>query len=144
MASKSLEGADFATAFRDALVEYLNEKGLTQAEVAKLLGLGKAGRARINTYCRRSPGKSPAKPDAEILYLLCVRIGFSFEYSGYRISAATLANLPVKPLPDAVKQLAFEFDRQFKLTNEAGAISVTVKRPSGRIEVSLSLDAAAS
>ncbi len=140
----SSQTEDFATAFGDALVEYLENKGLTQSEAVKRLGLGKAGKARISTYCRRFPAKTPAKPDAEILYLLCVKLGFSFEFRGYRISAATLADVPVQALPDAAKQLTFEFDRQFKLTNEAGAISVTVKRPSGRIEVSLSLDAAAS
>lgn len=142
MRSQSPEPANFATAFRDALVSFLEERGLTQAEAAKRLGLGKAGKARINTYCRKSRCRPPAKPDAEILYLLCVQLGFSFQYGGYRISAATLANAPVRQLPRAPKQLAFEFDRQFKLTNEAGAISVTVKRPSGRIEVSLSINAA--
>jgi transcriptional regulator with XRE-family HTH domain len=136
--------ADFATAFGNALKQYLQDKGLTQSEAARKLGLGKGGRARLSTYCRATIRKKPAKPDAEILYLLCVKLGFSFEYRGYKISAATIRGLPVPALEDAAKQLSFEFDRQFKLTNEAGALSVTVRKPSGRIEVMLSLDAVAS
>lgn len=141
---RPVQADGFARAFGNALVEFLQEKGLTQADAARRLGLGKAGKARINTYCRKSLDKAPAKPDAEILYLLCVHFGFSFEYRGYRISAATLGKIPVRPLPDAAKQLSLEFDRQFKLTDKAGAVSVTVRRPAGRIEVSLSLEAAAS
>jgi transcriptional regulator with XRE-family HTH domain len=134
---------DFATAFGNALSEYLQSKGLTQSEAARRLELGKSGKARLSTYCRTFD-KKPAKPDAEILYLLCVRLGFSFEYRGYKISATTLEGVRVPSLKDAAKQLSFEFDRQFKLTNEAGAISVTIRKPSGRIELSLSLDAVAS
>jgi len=136
--------ADFAAAFGEALIEFLENKGLTQSEAARRLSLGKSGKARLSTYCRRSATKKRAKPDAEILYLLCTNLGFTFEYRGYRISAATLGGIPVRPPHDAAKQLSLKFDRQFKLTNEAGAVSVTVKRPSGRIEVSLSLDAAVS
>lgn len=135
---------DFATAFGNALSKYLQSKGLTQSEAARRIGLGKSGKARLSTYCRTSLEKRPAKPDAEILYLLCVRLGFSFEYRGYKISGSTLEGVPVPALLDAPTQLSFEFDRQFKLTNDAGAISVTVRKPSGRIEVSLTLDAAAS
>lgn len=132
------ENPDFPAAFRAALLDFLDKKGISQTQMAKRLGISKS---RLNTYCR--PEK-PARPEAEILYLLCVTVGFSFEYRGYKVSAETLTGKPVPQPKDAAKQMMLEFDRQFKLTNEAGAISVTVKRPSGRIELSLSLDAAVS
>lgn len=129
---------DFRLAFRRALLDFLADKGLTQAEAARHIGISKQ---RFNGYCRE---KKPAHPEAEVLYFLCAKWGFSFEYRGYTISAATLEGVPV-PAPASVpQQMAIDFERQFKLTNQAGEISVTVKRPSGRIELSLSIDAAVS
>ena len=42
------------------------------------------------------------------------------------------------------RKLTFEFERQFNLTRKQGTVSVKVRRPSGRIEVSVSLNARAS
>ena len=129
---------DFRLAFRNALQKFLIDKGLTQAGLARDLGITKQ---RLNAYFRE---ENPARPEIEVLYFLCVKLGFSFEYRGYTISAATLEGIPV-PAPATVEQqIPIDFDGQFKLTNEAGELSVTVKRPAGRIELSFSLDAAVS
>lgn len=135
---------DFARAFGDALNRFLEHKGIRQSDAAKLFGL-KNGKARLNTYCHDSRKGRRPKPDAEILYLACAKLpGFYFDYKGYRISAATLngkgANRPEQP----AEQLTLNFDRQFNLTEQAGSVRVTVKRPPGRIELSVSLDATAS
>lgn len=135
---------DFPAAFQKALRNFLEMKGMTQTQLANRIGISKA---RLNTYCgakkpKKAP-KKPARPEAEILYLLCVELGFTFEYQGYRVSAATLEGVPVLQPDNVAQQIPFDFERQFKLTNDAGELSVTVKRP-GRIELSLSLGAAAS
>jgi len=41
-------------------------------------------------------------------------------------------------------QLEFNFRRQFELAGNAGSVNVMVKRPSGRIELSVSLGAKAA
>jgi hypothetical protein len=103
--------------------------------------LDKGGKSRINTYCHDSPkGKRP-KPSAEVLYLACAILDFSFEYKGYRISAATLNGGP-KTAAKESEQLPLGFDGQFDLTDDKGTVSVRVKQPPGRIEVSLSLKTA--
>ena len=129
---------DFRLAFRNAVREFLAEKRLSQAKVARGIGITKQ---RFNSYCRE---KKPAHPEAEVLYFLCAKWGFSFEYRGYIVSAATLEGVPV-PAPASIEQqIPIDFEGQFKLTDQNGALSVTVKRPSGRLEVSLSLDKAVS
>jgi hypothetical protein len=135
---------DFARAFGDALNQFLEHRGIRQSDAAKLLGL-ENGKARLNTYCHDSrKGKRP-KPNAEILYLACAKLpGFSFDYKGYRISAATLNGQGAKRSEKTTEQLTLNFDRQFNLTEQAGSVRVTVKRPPGRIELSVSLDATAS
>ncbi|MCI0356629.1 MAG: hypothetical protein L0099_16580 [Acidobacteria bacterium] len=135
---------DFARAFGDALSQFLQDRGIKQSDAARQLGLEeKKGKARLNTYCHDSPNGKRRKPDAEILYLVCVKLGFSFEYRGYKISAATL-NGKGRRLEKKAEQLTFRFDRQFGLTDEKGAVRVSVKRPPGRIELSLSLKARSS
>ena len=129
---------DFRLAFREALLDFLKAKGLSQAEAARKIGISKQ---RFNAYFRKA---SPARPEVEVLYFLCVNWGFYFEYRGYIVSAKTLEGIQVAAPENVPQQIAFDFDRQFKLTDRNGAVSVTVKRPSGRIEVSLSLNAAVS
>lgn len=129
---------DFARALGDALARFLREKGIRQSEASRRLGLGKA---RINTYCHDSPkGKRP-KPDAEVLYRICAEFGFEFEYAGYRISATTLKGSRLKSAERRPEQLLLGFDRQFDLTNEQGTVSISVRRPAGRVEVSVTLSA---
>lgn len=133
--------SDFARAFGDALFGFLEANGISQTEAADRLGLAKGGKSRINTYCHDSPkGKRP-KPSAEVLYRACSVLGFSFDYKGYRISAATL-NGRAKTEVKELEQLPLVFAGQFDLTDDKGTVSVSVKRPPGRIEVSLSLKTA--
>jgi len=138
---------DFAHAFGDALKHFLDVRGIGLSEAARRLGIetdveGKRkGGSRISRYCRDNKDGERPTPDAEILYLACTKLeGFSFVYNGYRISAATLNGSGPKP-PQPTEQISFDFEHQFDLTGKQGTIEVTVKRPQGRIEVSLSLDA---
>ena len=132
---------DFASAFGDALRQFLQEKQLSQTDAADRIGLSKRGRARINTYCHGYSNGTRPKPSAEILYLLCTQLGFAFEYKGYKLSAATLNGRP-KPAAGKAEQLPLPLNRQFDLTDQQGTVSLTVKRPPGRVEVSLALKTA--
>ena len=135
------ESQDFARAFGDALVKFLREKGLTQSDASKRLGLGKKGKSRLNTYCHDSPkGKRPT-PDAEILYRVCADLGFEFDYKGYRITAETLNGNHSEPIEKPAEQLPLEFTGQFDLTDHKGTVSVSFKRPPGRVELSVYLKA---
>jgi|SRR5665213_1445070 len=128
---------EFSRTFRDALEKFLSEHGDTRYRAAKSVGLS---RARLNTYFKDdSKTKRPRIPSAEVLYLLCSGLGFTFEYRGFKIGAETLTGAKVSHPGE--KQLSFEFERQFTLTNDQGALSVTIKRPVGRIELSVSLNA---
>ena len=136
------EQKDFARAFGDALLAFLEGKALTQSAASQKLGLGKEGKARLNTYFHDSrKGKRP-KPSAEMLYLVCVELGFEFEYRGHRISAATLNGHRPQPIEAPALQLPFEFSGQFDLTDQRGTVSVRFKRPAGQVEVSINLKAA--
>lgn len=123
----------FARAFGDALYEFLKENGISQTDAAKRMGLEKSGKSRITSYCRPSKNGQSRSPDAQILCLACVRLGFKFRYNEYLISAQSFE--------DSQEQLEFEFSRQFNLTNKQGTVSVTVKRPPGRIDLFVSLAA---
>jgi hypothetical protein len=140
---------DFAHAFGDALSAYLDSNRIGQSAAARLLGIeanekGKRkGGSRIYSYCRDSKDGKRTKPDAEILYLACTRLqGFAFVYNGYRISAATLNGNGTRASKSA-EQLSLDFGRQFNLTGNRGTVAVSVKRPPGRIELSISMDAKA-
>lgn len=135
------DSRDFAQAFGDALLLFLDQNGMKQTDLADRLGLDKAGKARINTYCHKGERH---KPNAEILYLLCTKLDFAFEYRGYKISATSLNGNGAKRLQAPSEQLTFEFSRQFNLTTPGGTVSVAIKRPPNRIEVSVSLKAALS
>jgi transcriptional regulator with XRE-family HTH domain len=131
---------DFARVFGTALAQFLKDKGMKQTEAVRQLGLDmNKGKARLNTYCRGTGKGSRPTPDARILYLLCTKLGFAFKYNGYTISAATLNGNGTKPAEKPVEQLQIEFDGQFNLTDKQGTVSISVKRPPGRIAVALSL-----
>jgi hypothetical protein len=140
----------FAHAFGDSLGEFLQRTGMGQSEVARKLGFQAAegrkwrGGARIHSYLHDDrKGRRPT-PTADILYLALTKLdGFKFEYKGYTIKAEAVKREGVKTAA-AAEQMQFKFKRQFNLMRKAGIIAVEVKRPSGRIEVSLSLDAQAS
>jgi len=138
MSSEATDSADFAEAFGRALSKFLETKGLKQTEAVDKLGLDRRAKARISSYCH--DGKRP-KPNAEILYLLCTKLDFTFEYRGYKISATSLNGGSPKAVQPTAEQLVFEFNRQFNLTTPGGTVSVIVKRPPDRVEVSISLKA---
>src|SRR6266852_2188465 len=142
---------DFAHAFGDALNDFLSQRGIGQSEAARLLGIeaGEGGKrkggSRIYSYCRDSKGGRRPKPDGEIICLACSKLtGFYFDYKGYRISAATLNGNGAKAADKPAEQFTLGFERQFTLTNKLGTVAVKVRRPRGRIELSISLDAKAS
>jgi len=138
MARTPSTSVEFARAFGDALREFLNEKQISQSKAARLLDIG---RARLNTYCHDSPSGTRSTPDAEILYKVCALLGFELTYRGFRITASTFDGIRVKQIDAPAEQLLLDFERQFHLTDETGTVSVSFRRPAGRVEVSLSLKA---
>jgi hypothetical protein len=139
---------EFARALGNALWRFLDGR-MRQSEAAKLLGLqGKNGeprRSRLNSYFHDSAKGTRTEASARILYLACTRLpGFYFDYAGYRLKAIKLNGRGARLRDKSVEQLAFSFHRNFELANEAGNVDVRVKKPSGRIEVVVSLDAKAS
>lgn len=133
----------FARAFGDALEAFLQNRGISQARASEQLGISKKqGISRLGTYLHDTKGGKRATPSAEMLYLICSKLDFEFEYNGYRISAATLEGNGAKAAPKQYQQLSLPFSRQFNLSEHVGTVSVSVKRPAGRFEVSISLEAA--
>jgi transcriptional regulator with XRE-family HTH domain len=136
-----MDHISFAEAFAEALRAFLDQSNISQSDAVRRLGLefGK-GKARLNKYCNDSSRNKRPVPDAEILYLLCTKLGFEFAYSGYKISAATLNGGPARRnIESPVEQLVIEFDGEFGLTDQGGTFTVGVKRPPGRIELAITL-----
>lgn len=133
----------FARAFGDALKRYFNGLGKGSTEAAALLGLEERnGKSRLNSYFYDSSAGRRTEASAQILYLACTKLPrFNFEYAGYRVTAVKVKGRGRKESAD---QIPFTFDRQFDLAMDAGNVNVKVKRPSGKIEVTVSLDAKAS
>src|ERR1700676_3852880 len=110
-------GGDFARAFGDRLRNYLVEKGMTQVDAARAMGLkdrksGKPSKSRLNKYLN----DSPSMPEAHLLYLACTKLeGFNFEHQGQRLNAETVRRK--KGAPPA-EQMTFRFNRQFNLTDK--------------------------
>jgi hypothetical protein len=92
-------------------------------------------RATLNTYTSGAKGER-RRPPAELLAKACVLFGFGFEYEGYTIAARKNG----EPVPVEEKQLHLQFTRQIDLA-ENGAITVGIKKPPGKIELSVSLKA---
>lgn len=130
---------EFARVFGNSLAKFLAEKQISQSKAAQILGIG---RAKLNTYCHDSPRGVRCKPDAEFLYQVCVKLGFQFDYNGFKISASTFDGELVKQIDSPAEQLLLAFERQFNLTDEAGSVTVSFRRPAGRVEMSVSLRAA--
>ena len=131
----------FARELGDALQRFLEAKGIPQAVASKRLGML---RATLNAYCHDTPQGDRRLANAEVFVKACIQLGFEFEYEGHRISAIPTAagqNGNGKA-PSVSKQLQLEFDGQINLTD--GTLSVSVKRPPGRVEVNVSLKARVS
>jgi hypothetical protein len=111
---------------------------MSLAEAAREIGLGPEGKARISAYCHDSPSGKRPQPNAELFYLLCSRLGFSFEYHGYKVTAEAMNGHRKRP-EKSIEQLRIAFDSQLNLTKREGEFFIDVKRPSGRIELNLVL-----
>lgn len=125
----------FEDALSRALNSFLDSNSMSQIDAVRKLGIDeKKGKSRLSTYCKKN-GPWP-RPGADFMYLLCTKLGFSFDYQGYRISAASLNGNGehAEPVPE---QLLITFEGQFDLTTEKRTMAVQVKRPPGRIEISL-------
>jgi transcriptional regulator with XRE-family HTH domain len=130
----------FTAAFGDSLRAFLVSKGIDFSEAARRLGVE---RETLYTYWKSVNGKRRS-PRVELLFRACIEFEFEFEYNGYRVSATSLANTrkpPGKPLP---QQIPFNFEREFNLTESDGNVLVHLKREPGRVELSVSLKAAAA
>lgn len=137
MSRRATTSFEFARAFGDALTAFLIANNISQSKAAHTLRIG---RAKLNTYCHDSKKGTRCKPDAEFLYQVCKGLGFQFEYNGLKISASSFNGQP-QTQPDPTMQYSLDFDRQFYLTDEAGTVTVSFKRPPGRVEMSVSLKA---
>lgn len=140
---------DFAREFGDALSQFLRAAGMGPTAAAKLFELidkrGKPNRALVDSYCHDTRMGTRPKPNAEILYLACTKLkGFYFDYKGYRISAETLNGHRDGKKLNQQSQLEFDFQRQFILTGNTGSVRIKVKKPPGKFELSVHLDAKSS
>ena len=117
----------------EALANFLKESEMSESEASKAVGMD---RARLNTYTHGlANGKRRTAP-AELLAKACI-LGFKFEFQGHTIVALKDG----QPIPAAEHQLRLEFTRQFDLGENGGTVAVGLKKPPGKIELSVSLRA---
>jgi transcriptional regulator with XRE-family HTH domain len=134
----SLAPDQFARAFGDALKAYLDEKGIGYAKAATRLGVRKQ---TLSTYWTDDIEGKRRKPRAELLFRACMELEFNFEYQGYQVTVDALGK-PREPKGAVPEQLRLDYSRQFKLTEDDGEVSLSLKRRPGRVELSVSLKAA--
>lgn len=140
-------GQLFARSFGDQLKQFLEAKVMQAAEAAEMLGETKQ---RLNGYLNDQKRLTKeqkivmarSKPEADFLCLVCVKLGFTFEYDGHRIRAEKLDGTPVPQIES--RQLSLSFSGKFNLTDERNIVNVNVKRPQGRFDLSVSLRKTAS
>jgi transcriptional regulator with XRE-family HTH domain len=126
-------GSDnFARVFGEALDAFLKTRGISESDAARRMEMG---RGTLNTYTHGVGGKR-SLPSAEIFAKACTILGFELEYGGYTI----VAQKEGKRAPLEEKQLHLQFTRQIDLA-ENGAVTVGLKKPPGKIELSVSLKA---
>jgi transcriptional regulator with XRE-family HTH domain len=127
----------FARALGEALRRFLDENGIKVTEAAARLGMNKQ---TLSSYWTDNAKGQRNHARAELLFLACVELGFVFEYEGRSVSAIRPSG--VKKNGEARRrQLVLPFMRTFELADQNGRISLSVKRPSGRVELSLSMKA---
>jgi transcriptional regulator with XRE-family HTH domain len=127
---------EFADLLGNALAAFLKTEGIPEAEAARRMGIG---RATLNTYTIgvKEDGKDERerrRPPAELLARACVALGFQFEFEDHII----VARKKGKQVRGAEKKLHLEFTREIDLADN-GAITVGLKKPPGKIELSVSL-----
>lgn len=127
----SKRGEEFADKFGIDLDQFLGGRGVSEADASRLMEMS---RGTLNTYTRGVKGRR-RRPTAETLARACIALGFEFEFEGYTIVA--LKDGKRAQVED--KQLHLEFTRQFDLATNGGTVAVGLKRPPGRIELTVSL-----
>jgi hypothetical protein len=90
----------------------------------------------LSSYWSDNADGKVNKARAQLLFLACVELGLVFEYEGRTVSAAPQAVLNEHNEVESV-QLRLPFLRQFDFTEQQGTVSVSVKRPPGRVELSV-------
>ena len=126
----------FARALGEALRTFLDERGISVTEAANRVGMNKQ---TLSTYWTdNAKGKRPIA-GSDVLFAVCGELGFEFEYEGYKIAARSTKGLR-KELAK-MEQLRLPFSREFELVDQRGIVTVSVKRPPGRVEFSVSLKA---
>ena len=126
----------FARAFGEALKVFLDEKGISVTEAANRVEINKQ---TLSTYWTdNAKGKRPLA-GSDVLFAACAVLGFEFEYEGFKITASRTKG--TRKEIAKIEQLHLPFSREFELVDQKGSVTVTVKRPPGRVEFSVSLKA---
>ena len=122
---------EFADLFGEALEAFLKTHGMSESDAA---GEMLMSRGTLNTYTSGVNG-TRRRPPAELLAKACIVLGFEFEYEGHLIIARKKGK---RAVVEDRQQLHLEFTRQIDLAQN-GAITVGLRKPPGRIELSFSL-----
>jgi hypothetical protein len=115
-----------------ALANFLKVNGISEAEASRRFGIE---RGTLNTYTSGVKGERRKIP-AEVLAKACL-LGFEFEFEGHII----VATKDGQRLLVEDKQLHLEFSRELDLTGNGGTVAVGLKRPPGRVALTVSLKA---
>jgi hypothetical protein len=115
--------------------EFLDREQIKYADAARRMGIPPK---TLNTYWNDNKDGKRNKARAEVLFMACAELGFIFEYQGRKVGALSQSQNGTGTPPE---QLSLPFARTFDLTDESGSVSVSVRRPAGRVEVSVSLKA---
>jgi hypothetical protein len=121
----------FADLLGSALIDFFKTTDFSESDAASRM---KMGRGTLNTYTSGVNGER-RRPPAELLAKACVQLGFEFEYEGYVIAARKKGKARVA---QESQQLHLEFKRLIDLAQN-GAITVGLRKPPGKIELSVSL-----
>jgi hypothetical protein len=113
-----------------ALSNFFKLHDITEAKASRSFGMP---RATLNTYTAGVNGGRKKVP-AEVLVKACL-LGFEFEFDGYLI-VATKDGQRVRA---EEKQLHLEFTREVDLGENGRTVAVGLKKPPGRIALTVSL-----
>ena len=113
-----------------ALSNFLKTHDISEAEAARTFGMP---RATLNSYTTGINGERKKIP-AEVFVRACL-LGFEFEFGGHLV-AATKDGQRVRA---EEKQLHLEFTREVDLGENGGTVAVGLKKPPGRIALTVSL-----
>ena len=125
----------FARAFGDALRQFLDDRGISVTAAAARMGMNKQ---TLSSYWTDTSEGKRNKARAELLFLACAELDFEFEFQGRTVSARPSSGAKGQKTPP---QMARDYAEEFELQDRKGRLSVRLKRPPGRVEVSMSLKA---